>query len=141
MKDGSMLEKQRKDMTEAEVAESYQRRKGDMAGWIPLARPVRRRGSGATSTFAVRLTPEEIAEIKAASEASGVTSSEFIRNAALGKARERTAGGPATTARNTTETALWQAFNSALEDLRVQIEEAQRDMRAAVSEDRQKASA
>ncbi len=41
----------------------------------------------ATSAFSVRLNREELAALRAAAKAAGMTTGEFIRNAALEKAR------------------------------------------------------
>ena len=125
---------QREGMPESEIAALHERRKGDMTDWIPLERPVRRRGAGATSTFAVRLTPEEIMELKTAAESRGVTMSEFIRTAALERARRQETSEAALTAERAAEMKRWQVFSAVLEDIQVRLCEAQREMRAAVSE-------
>jgi hypothetical protein len=74
--------------TEEALAEYYQSRKGDVSTWAKQPRTLRRkRGDGPTMTFAIRLTPEELAELQKAAEASGVNVSEFIRSTSLKGAR------------------------------------------------------
>ena len=66
------------------VAEYYQSRKGDVSTWAKQPRTLRRkRGDGPTTTFAIRLTPEELEELQKAAEARGVSLSEFIRSTSL----------------------------------------------------------
>ena len=76
------------EMTEAELAEFYQQRRGDTSLWEKKPRPMRRRrGQGPSTSFAVRVTPQELEELAAAAQKAGTTLSDFIRSAALGAAR------------------------------------------------------
>ena len=75
-------------LSEAELAEFYEQHKGDMSLWRKTARPLRRRrGEGPSTSFAIRLTPEEIEELQEAARGLEVTLSDFVRSAALDKAR------------------------------------------------------
>lgn len=77
------------DMTEAELAKFYESRKGDTSLWKKTPKPMRRRrGDGPTTSFAVRLTPEEIEELQTAAETRHTTLSDFIRSSAIAAARE-----------------------------------------------------
>jgi uncharacterized protein (DUF1778 family) len=117
-----MADKKLDEMTEAELAQFYEARKGDLSLWKKEPRPIRRRrGQGPSTSFAVRLTPAEIKELQAAAEATGKTVSDFIRTAALGTAREEAQG--------TNEARLRRALDSARAELR--------EIRAALSKTEQ----
>jgi hypothetical protein len=77
-----------KPPTEEELREYYQARKGDVSTWAKKPRTMRRkRGDGPSTTFAIRLTPQEIKELQSAAELHEVSLSEFIRATALKGAR------------------------------------------------------
>jgi len=76
------------EMTEAELAEFYEKRAGDLTLWEKKPRRMRRRrGEGPSTSFAVRVTPGELEELAAAAQKAETTLSDFIRSAALGAAR------------------------------------------------------
>ena len=78
---------------EEALAAYYQARKGDVSTWAKQPRTLRRkRGDGPTTTFAIRLTPEELSELQTAAEAKGVNLSEFIRATSLEGARLQPTG-------------------------------------------------
>ena len=80
-------------MNEEALAEYYQSRKGDVSTWAKQPRTLRRkRGDGPTTTFAIRLTPQELIELQQAAEAKGVNLSEFIRTTSLEGARLQPSG-------------------------------------------------
>jgi uncharacterized protein (DUF1778 family) len=77
-------------MTEEELADFYQSHKGDLSLWEK--KPLKlssRRGTGPTTSFAVRLTAEELDELQMAAKEQGTTLSEFIRSTSLAAARAR----------------------------------------------------
>ena len=77
-------QKTRAKMTGLELAEYHERRKGDVSHLGKSSRPMRRRkGEGPTTSFAVRLTPEEIEQLQEAAKKSGRSLSDFVRSAAL----------------------------------------------------------
>ena len=78
-------------LTERELAEFYEQHKDDDSLWSETAVPMRRRrrGAGPSTSFAVRLAPEELMELKDAADEKGTTLSDFIREAALRRARSK----------------------------------------------------
>ena len=85
--------KSKAPMSEQELPEYYQSRKGDVSMWAKEPRKLRRtRGAGPTTTFAIRLTPQELSELQRAAEAKGVNVSEFIRSTSLEGARLQPSG-------------------------------------------------
>jgi hypothetical protein len=92
-----MANKRLDDMTEAELAEFYQRHKDDDSLWGKVAVPMRRRrrGEGPSTSFAVRLAPDELTELKQAADERGTTLSDFIREASLSTARSQPANAVA----------------------------------------------
>jgi uncharacterized protein (DUF1778 family) len=76
------------EMTEEELAQFYQARKGDVTLWQQSPLRLRnRRGRGPSTSFAVRLSPEELEELQGAAMSQAVTLSEFIRASSLAAAR------------------------------------------------------
>jgi hypothetical protein len=76
------------EMNEEELARLYQEHKGDISLWQKTPRRMRRhRGEGPTTSFAIRLTPEEIEELQSAAVGSQMILSEFIRSSALAAAK------------------------------------------------------
>ncbi len=68
-------------MKEPEIAEYYERRKGDLSLWEDKPAKVKvRRG---TSVFCIRLTKEELELLQQRSQEQGMTLSAFIRRSAL----------------------------------------------------------
>jgi uncharacterized protein (DUF1778 family) len=79
-------------MTEEELAGFYQSRRGDLSLWEEKPLKLRsRRSSGPTTSFAVRLTPDELEELQAAAKQQGTTLSDFIRTTSLAVARAQKA--------------------------------------------------
>ena len=76
-------------MTEREIAEFYEKRRGDTSLWSekPTRARIRRGGS---LVFSLRLAREEMELLQAKASECGVSLSEFIRRAAL---KEAQAGG------------------------------------------------
>jgi uncharacterized protein (DUF1778 family) len=78
------------EMTEEELADFYQARKGDLSLWERESlKRGSRRGTGPTTSFAVRLTADELDELQAAAKEQGTTLSDFIRSTSLAVARAR----------------------------------------------------
>jgi uncharacterized protein (DUF1778 family) len=75
-------------LTETELARYFEEHKDDDSLWETTGRRIRRRrGQGPSTSFAVRITPEEISELQAAANLEGKTLSDFIRSSALSAAR------------------------------------------------------
>jgi uncharacterized protein (DUF1778 family) len=83
-----MAEENLEQMSEEQLAAFYQSHRGDVSLWQKTSKPMRRRrGEGPSTSFAVRLSPEELEELQAAASERGTTLSDFIRSSALGAAR------------------------------------------------------
>jgi hypothetical protein len=69
-------------MNEDQLAEFFERRRGDTSHWsdVPVRARVRRRGS---VVFSVRFTPEELLLLRDRAQEAGTTISSLIRSAAL----------------------------------------------------------
>lgn len=69
-------------MNEDQLAEFFERRRGDTSHWsnVPVRANIRRRGS---VVFSVRFSPEELLLLRDRSQEAGTTISGLIRSAAL----------------------------------------------------------
>ena len=75
-------------MSETELARFFEEHKDDPTLWEKKPRKIRsRRGQGASTVFAIRLSPQELEELFAAATARDVSLTEFIRTTALDEAR------------------------------------------------------
>jgi hypothetical protein len=76
-------------MSEQELARYYEEHRDDPSlwDWKRARRISARRGRGPSTVFSVRLTPEELTEIHRAANSSGANASDFMREAALERAR------------------------------------------------------
>jgi hypothetical protein len=85
-----MAENSEQKSPDEELARFHEEHKGDVSLWE--AKPARirvRRGSPST-VFSLRLTPDELTELFRTAEERGLTTSDFIRRAALDVARRKT---------------------------------------------------
>ena len=83
-----MASEAKKTRDEQALADYYQSRQGDVSTWAKQPRVMRRkRGEGPTTTFAIRLTPEELEELQKAAAERRISLSEFIRSTSLSGAR------------------------------------------------------
>lgn len=73
--------------TDQELAKFHEAHGGDVSIWEPTPVRIRVRRGGPTTVFSLRLTPEELAELYKTAEREGVSTSEYIRHAALESAR------------------------------------------------------
>ena len=113
------------DMTEEELARFYQEHKGDPSLWQKTPRRMRRhRGEGPTTSFAIRLTPEEIEELQAAAATSQTTLSEFIRSSALAASRAHGAG----TGVEESTSRKFRALTAKLKALRKSLDETETEL-------------
>ena len=81
-----MADKSLDDMTEEELALNYEDHKDDISLWAKKPMSIRlRRGQGPSTILSLRLTGEELTAIARAAQASGVTTSEYIRRATMAK--------------------------------------------------------
>ncbi len=77
------------DMDEDELARFFEAHKGDVSLWERKPAKIRVRRGGPSTVFAVRMTPEELEELRLAANAEGRTISDLVREAALKEARRK----------------------------------------------------
>ena len=80
-----MSEQPRADET---LARFHEEHRGDTSLWESKPARIRVRRGGPSTVFSLRLAPEELTEIFQEAERQGLTTSEFIRRAALNATRE-----------------------------------------------------
>ncbi len=74
-------------MTEAELARYFEENKDNDAIWEKKPRKIRVRRGSASTTFSLRLAPEELTELWQAAQAEGKDLGPYMREAALERAR------------------------------------------------------
>jgi hypothetical protein len=82
-----MASKNPDHMTEEELARFYEEHSGDVSLWEKKPRQMRVRRGGPSTVFTLRLAPEEMEELFAAAKTEGETLSDFLRKAALERAK------------------------------------------------------
>ena len=111
------------DASDEALARYFEERKGEVAIWEEKPLKIRVRRGGASTSFAVRLAPEELEELQAAAKKRGRTVSDFIRSAALAAARVEVE--PARTVSVAEVTDLMDALRESVEAARRKFESGQ----------------
>jgi hypothetical protein len=76
------------DMTEQERAAFYEEHKGDLSLWESKGQKMRVPPEGVSTVFRLPIEPKELEELYWAAKRAGLSLSDFMRRAALDRARD-----------------------------------------------------